>query len=357
MINNILEGWQKKQLSEFKYIKGKSNPEYCYGDFVYLTPEYLRDGLEPVFVDIFPKAILTNEIDSILLWDGSNAGEVFRSKKGILASTMVKFEINQNIISPNYFYYYLKLQQEKIKSETRGSGIPHVDKSTLSKINIIYPINLKEQNKIIEILQCVDNILAETKEFIKKFKNIKQGLMQDFFEGRNNKKVPLGSIVTFEYGTGLLDRDRTGDGYPVYGSNGIIGYHKEFIVDQKGIIIGRKGTAGSVNFSSKPFWPIDTTYYVKLKKKNNFKFFYYYLDFIDLKKLEASTGVPGLNRNDAYNLLIYDIPTAEQEIISAILSNLDYLIDIEKNYFIKIKNIKSGLMFDLLTGKVRVKID
>ncbi|WP_422863123.1 restriction endonuclease subunit S [Brachyspira hyodysenteriae] len=51
--------------------------------------------------------------------------------------------------------------------------------------------------------------------------------------------------------------------YPVYGSNGIVGYHNNFLVEAPNIIVGRKGSAGEVNFANKNFTPIDTTFYVK----------------------------------------------------------------------------------------------
>jgi hypothetical protein len=51
---------------------------------------------------------------------------------------------------------------------------------------------------------------------------------------------------------------------PVFGSNGIVGYHNVYLIEGPAIIVGRKGTAGAVNYSEKSCYPIDTTFFVKL---------------------------------------------------------------------------------------------
>ena len=50
--------------------------------------------------------------------------------------------------------------------------------------------------------------------------------------------------------------------YPVYGSNGVIGYHNEFNVTGPGITVGRSGSVGEVNFIETNFWAHNTCLYV-----------------------------------------------------------------------------------------------
>ena len=70
----------------------------------------------------------------------------------------------------------------------------------------------------------------------------------------------LGDIALLEYGISLKNSDRSGGVYPVYGSNGIVGFHNEPFVIGPGIVIGRKGSVGKVQFVKDSFCPIDTTY-------------------------------------------------------------------------------------------------
>jgi type I restriction enzyme S subunit len=41
----------------------------------------------------------------------------------------------------------------------------------------------------------------------------------------------ISKLLSLEYGEGLAERERTGNGYPVYGSNGIVGFHKEYLLN------------------------------------------------------------------------------------------------------------------------------
>jgi len=51
--------------------------------------------------------------------------------------------------------------------------------------------------------------------------------------------VKLGEVCELKYGKGLPQRKRIGGEFPVYGSGGVVDYHKEFYVEGPGIIVGR----------------------------------------------------------------------------------------------------------------------
>jgi len=113
----------------------------------------------------------------------------------------------------------------------------------------------------------------------------------------------LNEILELEYGKPLKECDRSGQGFPVVGSNGIVGYHSESFVKGPGIVIGRKGSAGEITWVDEDFFPIDTTYYIKDKMGSELLVFHYYLlKKLNLKKIESSSAVPGLNRNIVYSL-------------------------------------------------------
>lgn len=140
--------------------------------------------------------------------------------------------------------------------------------------------------------------------------------------------IKIGEVIKFEYGKSLTKKRRQNCGVvPVYGSNGIVGYHNESLVKQPCLIIGRKGAAGKVQISQKPCWPIDTTYFVVPPDTINLPFLYYLLSEMQLSKLDRSTAIPGLNRNDAYSLEIPLPPLPEQERIVARIEELFTQLD------------------------------
>ncbi|MDD3245677.1 MAG: restriction endonuclease subunit S [Methanosarcina sp.] len=145
----------------------------------------------------------------------------------------------------------------------------------------------------------------------------------------------LGDLFEFEYGKGLTKKQRNEIGnYPVYGSNGIVGFHDEYLIEGPAIIVGRKGAAGEVAFEKKNLWPIDTTYFVKVPEYLDFMFSFFLLKSLVLSQLDKSTAIPGLNRNDAYNLNINLPPLPEQR---AIVSKIELLFSELDNGIANIK--------------------
>jgi len=100
------------------------------------------------------------------------------------------------------------------------------------------------------------------------------------------------------YGKSLPKKKRIEGDIPVYGSGGIGGYHNEALIDGPSIIIGRKGTVGTVCWESGPSFPIDTTFFVRLKvDKCWLPWVYHQLVQLDIHRLGADSAVPGVNRN------------------------------------------------------------
>lgn len=136
-------------------------------------------------------------------------------------------------------------------------------------------------------------------------------------------RTTIGEILTLEYGKSLVKANRAESGkYPVYGSSGIVGFHTEHLIKQPAIIVGRKGAAGAVHLCKKDFWPIDTTYFVKLNNSLSTDFIFYLLKFSRLQKYESSTAIPGLNRDHAYAEEVSLPPLAEQHRIVAKIEEL-----------------------------------
>lgn len=131
----------------------------------------------------------------------------------------------------------------------------------------------------------------------------------------------LKTFCTFIYGDSLTNEDRVEGDIPVYGSNGIVGYHNKAITHKPCIIIGRKGSYGKVNFSQTECFPIDTTYFVDNRlARCDLKWLNYALPLLELDKFSKDTGVPGLNREDAHDKRV---PVPESDVQKSIVGYLD----------------------------------
>lgn len=142
-------------------------------------------------------------------------------------------------------------------------------------------------------------------------------------------QIKLGEIVTLNYGKALKAQDRNAGSIPVYSSGGLTGWHDCALINDNGIIVGRKGTVGKSYLTNGPFWCIDTAYYILPNpSKYHFIFLFYLLKTLGLEELNEDSAVPGLNRDTAYSQILSLPPLPEQKAIASVLSSLDDKIDL-----------------------------
>ncbi|MEN2752480.1 restriction endonuclease subunit S [Psychrobacter sp. FBL11] len=142
------------------------------------------------------------------------------------------------------------------------------------------------------------------------------------------REVHLRDICEFKYGKNLPGSKRVPGKYNVYGSSSVTGTHNEFLVKGPGIIVGRKGTVGKVQYSKEDFFPIDTTYFVDIDTEQvNLLFLYYRLPLCGFEGMNSDAAIPGLNRTAAINCKINLPPLPTQQKIASILSAYDDLIE------------------------------
>jgi type I restriction enzyme S subunit len=122
----------------------------------------------------------------------------------------------------------------------------------------------------------------------------------------------IDEFLELAYGKALKATDRIDGEVPVYGSGGITGFHNESLVTGPSIIIGRKGTVGSLYWEDQPFFAIDTVFYVRTA--NPMTYCFYLLQTLGLTGMNTDAAVPGLNRGNVYRLTV---PFPGTEILGA----------------------------------------
>jgi len=158
------------------------------------------------------------------------------------------------------------------------------------------------------------------------------------------REVKLGEIINLNYGKGLSATKRNPGNIPVYSSAGITGWHDKALIEKNGIIVGRKGTVGTVYYSETPFYCIDTAYYLtEDDTKEDLKYLYYLLNHLPLKKLNTDSAVPGLNRDNAYSQVFSLPPIQEQKSIAHILSTLDDKIEVNNQINKTLENMAQAI--------------
>jgi type I restriction enzyme, S subunit len=148
----------------------------------YLNTDLLRDSLQNIFLPKNDFMVEVTNKDVIILWDGSNAGEIFRGKEGYLSSTMTKLVYDKTEYDNNFLYYFLKTKEFEIKSQCKGTGIPHVDKEIIESLQLPL-ISYQEQQKIVKILKQIFNAQYAFQENLNITRILKKKLTNEFLSG------------------------------------------------------------------------------------------------------------------------------------------------------------------------------
>src|SRR5699024_1822482 len=133
----------------------------------------------------------------------------------------------------------------------------------------------------------------------------------------------LGEILPLEYGKSLPASKRVFGQVPVYSSAGHTGQHDVALVPGPCIIIGRKGSVGTVFYETRDCFPIDTVFHSTGSEEIDLKFGYYALLNENLSQYSQDSAVPGLNRNRYSAIEILLPPFQEQQAIAKVLGALD----------------------------------
>jgi type I restriction enzyme, S subunit len=182
------------------------------------------------------------------------------------------------------------------------------------------------------------------------YKQTEAGVVPEDWEA-----IDLSDLCTLQRGFDITEATRKPGTVPVYSSSGLSYFHNKAMVLPPGVVTGRKGILGKVFLIHEPFWPHDTTLWVKDFKGNYPAYVALVLQSFHLERLDAATSVPTLNRNNLAGYYIALPPTkAEQEAIAEALGDADALIDALEQLLAKKRNLKQGAMQDLLTGKKRL---
>lgn len=249
-----------------------------------ITPEGLKES----------SAILLPE-NSVIVSTRATIGRIAINR--IPTATNQGFKnliIKSKDILPEYVALAITKLIPDMEMQATGGTFKELSGSKFKALSIPLP-PLEVQKQIIDELDRYQKVILGAKQIVVNWK-------PEIEIDPVWKMVKLGEVCSFEYGQAMPQKNREAGDYPVVGSNGIVGTHKDFIAQGPVIIVGRKGSAGEVNWIDQNCFPIDTTYYVRNKATEvlDYKFLYYILMNAGLQSLRSGGAVPGLNRNDAY---------------------------------------------------------
>jgi type I restriction enzyme S subunit len=230
-------------------------------------------------------------------------------------------------------FLYYALTVDPPYGVVTGSAQPQITRRDLDTHTIFWP-TLDDQRAIASILGALDDKIDLNRRMNETLEAMARAIFKDWFvdfgptrakmEGRppylapdlwalfpdrvDDEGHPLGwkmrrvdELMELGYGKALPAEVRVQGDHPVYGSGGISGFHNAALLSPPSVIVGRKGTVGSLFWEDRPCFPIDTVFYVA-PRSVPLSFCYYLLGSLGLADMNTDAAVPGLNRNNVYRL-------------------------------------------------------
>ena len=285
----------------------------------------------------------------------------------LVSQSQMKLTLNRKIADPNFFYYVFssKGQQELIRKNTIQTGIPHINLGILRSLPVQCPTHF-EQEAIAEALSDADALIESLEQLITKKRQIKQGAMQELLIGKKRLpgfsgewEVKLFDDVLIRVNTKVnqiqtIGYQMTGV-YPVIdqGKVAVIGFSdredKLLKCPEGGVIVFGDHTC-IVKFIDFDFLVgADGTQIIQGRSGQSTIFHAFQLQY---RGVEPT----GYNRHFKFlkerNFLMPKLP--EQTAIANVLSDMGAEIDALETKLAKVQKIKRGMMYNLLTGKIRL---
>jgi type I restriction enzyme, S subunit len=285
----------------------------------------------------------------------------------VFASYLVRFRIDKTKANPGFVGRLVESEIYKnyVKSRIGGAAQPNASAPVLGGFELNLP-SISAQTRIASILSSYDDLIENNRRRMVLLEEAARQLYQEWFvrlkfPGHEHtriidgvpegwERVLLGEHITLNYGKALKADDREDGPYPVYGSSGIVGSHEEVLSQGPGIILGRKGNVGSVYWTSKGFYAIDTVYYINTDASNLYLFYVLkHMHFIN-----TDVAVPGLNRDMAYSRTLF-LPSKSifHQFLDAVAPIYEQLDKLEETNT-KLKAARDILLPRLMSGEINV---
>lgn len=292
----------------------------------------------------------------------------------LIKAKKVNSEINMDFLA-----HFLKssIAQKQFKFSSKQGTVTNLHLVEIK--NCVVPIcDLTEQQKIAEILSTVDEQIEQTEMLIEKTKELKKGLMQQLLTkgiGHTEfKQSELGEIPAnwnlkrvediADITTGNKDTKDKVDGgrYNFYVRSQTVEKINSYSYEGEAVLTAGDGVGvGKVfHYVNEKFDYHQRVYKMSAFQNVDGKFFYYYFSsnfYNQVRKFNAKTSVDSVRREMISKMLFRIPPIEEQKKIASILSTVDEQIESYEKEKAKYEKLKKGLMQQLLTGKVRVKVD
>ena len=268
------------------------------------------------------------------------------------------FPINSDSIEPGFIKYWFLSDKitNMVNKTSAGCRMPRGNMNEVKNFLIGFPEDRKEQKRIVKRLDAafenIDKLKANAEKQLAEAQTLFQKSLAKAMEPKEGwEEFSFGELIKLQSGDYLPSKYMINGKYPVYGGNGIAGYHNQYNRDGGKIVIGRVGAlCGNVHYITTPFWLTDNGFEVLLLKNIDidFKYLSFYLNFLELGKYARQTAQPVISNSSLKDVMLF-LPsyTVQQRIVErldALSENIRKYEEIQRQIISECDALKQALL-------------
>jgi len=366
--------WPEFNLSKLtrQFISGGTpstkKQEYWSGDIPWITGADFSDGEVVIGRRYINKNAVNNSathivpVGSILMVTRTSVGKIAIAPVDIAISQDITGIVPRQVVNSKFLVNAIRQRMDVILAAQRGATIKGVTRDDIKLLPIPLPA-LSEQRRIVEILDHADALRKKRAEADAKANRILPALFYKMFgdpatnpKGLDKKR--LGDLIKVRSGNFLPAKNMDSEGqYPVYGGNGINGYHSEYMFEQPVIVLGRVGAyCGAIYYSEPNCWVTDNALYVAEQSDDlHPRYLTEALRVANLNQYAGRAGQPLISGSRIYPVEILVPPPEDQETFARSIVNLHRDEKRRKDADDHIQKLFSVLLHHAFTGDLTSK--
>ncbi|VLH31130.1 type I restriction-modification system, S subunit [Streptococcus pneumoniae] len=288
--------------------------------------------------------------DILISWSGTLGVFQWCGRSAVLNQHIFKVVFDKIDIDKSYFKYVVEKGLQDAVKHTHGSTMKHLTKKYFDNIIVPYT-NLGEQQRIASELDLLSKLILRRQEQLEELNLLVKSRFNEMFgdvilNEKEWKVSKWNEILTIRNGKNQKQVEDADGKFPIYGSGGIMGYAKDWIVKKNSVIIGRKGNINKPILVRENFWNVDTAFGLEpVLEKINSEYLFYFCQLYNFEKLNKAVTIPSLTKSDLLKILLPLPPLALQNEFA------DFVAQVDKSQFaceIAIKVWRNSLKFSII---------
>jgi type I restriction enzyme, S subunit len=341
----------------------------------YLTASYLRSSQPDYWIENLEGSVTAEDGDCLILWDGAGAGDLFSARLGVVSSTMAVVTIQNSKILREFLTLFISSKADYIKETCRGTTVPHVSPDAIANMELKIP-PLPEQKRIVDLISSVDSYIEALQQQLESAKRSRNAVLHELLTAGGDDwiETSLGEIA--EVVGGGTPSTTIGE----YWDGDIVWLTPTEITSQDGKVVSdsiRKITDLGFKNSGAQMLPKDSVIltsrasvgFVALAGKelctnqgfqslipkpsvlSKFLMFWIQQNRPEFESRSAGSTFKEISKSNVKSIKLQLPPLPEQRRIVEIVNTIDEVISQTELTTSKAKNLRSGLLTDLLSGE------